>query len=853
MKKSKTKEQKWTYLKDRSLLKLIQADLRPRKIDIYDGRHWVMCRRDEFCGRAGATDPSCLDDDDPGAPPAISVYDPEFLVGDEVKPGNGVSYLHASVLVFEKLDDGSYSEVIAKYDRSCRYRLEDGTSCAVFRRGCPCDGLMIPQVKFNNNMVRNGSFVKHRMGVVRKDPRHRGDRHVKVEGMKVRPKVADCPEDVLSRGYRPVAGDSHFLSERMPGMRGRLNNVTQEYASRKAKKGFLTAELERSLKSDRVLGHVPMDIYVVLGAIFCKLYRVQSGYARMRASLMPSRVYVSCAEIYTALMPGDHRLCEVREGRRREFLSMLDAAIEFMNCYGIMYDRLDGRPGYSRDLHVEESIMRSHRVFWRRTPDSEEEIHGYEIEVGGWWLYDFVFEKALSRGSDGEGTGNRAWPRCLHLPRRDYNPLAMIGMERTNPAMQMVLASVAYHVRYSCWRVEHGMDTEHNQLEIGLDDIHSDFYGGFFDIPGDRGLMERVHRFVEAMTVADADKRVARAMAEAGLSGHEASPRRLARRKAVVDACSGYAHVQDCERVVPDGMSEHWAKTRFRVRWRPLEKNAEPLGVKDGARRMGRTEVAALAIPETIRQEASKQREINDFNRLHKVLLGRMRVGTDERLCARATKSAAGYRVLEGCYLRSYSPGRRGIQGLTRRERARVTIDGMRTAEADYSSLHPRMLYAMAGSSPPKEDIYDVGEWWHRGSGLSAEEARAAAKLALLVTINARNRVQAIESFRRKWLGPGAAKDADIPWIRKLFSAVEREHRAIRSYFYTEVCRELMWQDGMLIRRVCLRMVREGRPALAIHDSVVVRQCDIDRAVEVMREEFALRWPGSEIPVKRKA
>ncbi len=838
----------WTYLRDPSILKRIGVE------SLRGASRWAICRREDFGLYDDLFDESPLDDIDVETSAALSVYDPDFRNDSVAESDSKMSFIQASIVVMEKCGD-DFTRIVAKYDRTGRYRLEDGTPCSVFNKGYACSGLLIPQVKFNNNMVRAGGFVRHAMGVVKKNPAHRGDRHVRVPGRRMANRRSKCEEYADPYGYDILSGDC-YATGRMAGLSSHFNGVTREYLSRRIRKGYLTAELERQLKSDRVLGHVPFDIYVVLGVVFSKLYQIQSGYAGMKASAMPSRVFISCEEIYSTLMPGGHRLSGLRDARRREFLSMLDASMRFMNEYGIMYDRLDGRPGYSRDIHLEESLMRSHRVFWRRDPDDagSEEVYGYEIEVGGWWLYDFVFEKALSRGSGALGTASRAFPRCIHLAPRDYNPKSMIGMERTNLETQFLLVDVAYHVRYSCWRVMHGMDTEHNQLDIGLDDIHSDFYGGFFDIPDDRGMMDTVYSFVKAMGVADCDRRIEDAMAKSRLDGHEKCRRRVSRRKQMMDECSGYAHIQDCEKVVPEGMHPSRAKSRFRVRWRPIERDELPLGAKQGARRLSRDELNASAMPEPIRQEAEKQREINDFNRRHKVLLGKVRVGTDERLCARAKPSENGaFQLLEGVYLRSYSPGRRGIQGLTRKERARITIDGEAVAEADYSSLHPRMLYAMEGKAPPKTDIYDAGRTWYRGAGLSKDDVRSAVKMALLLTINARSPVQAHESFRLQWRRrKGLSEEAEIPWVRKLFRNVERAHGAIKGYFYTGVCTSLMWLDGMLIRQVCLRLTREGIPALAIHDSVVVRERDCRRAVEVMREEFSSRWPGCEIPVKCK-
>ena len=78
---------------------------------------------------------------------------------------------------------------------------------------------------------------------------------------------------------------------------------------------------------------------------------------------------------------------------------------------------------------------------------------------------------------------------------------------------------------------------------------------------------------------------------------------------------------------------------------------------------------------------------------------------------------------------------------------------------------------------------------------------------------------------------------------------IEARHQPIRQYFYTDVGKQLMYEDSMIAERVMLRMLKAGSVALPIHDSFLVRkgyQWDLER---YMQEEFHAAT-GAIAPVK---
>ena len=58
--------------------------------------------------------------------------------------------------------------------------------------------------------------------------------------------------------------------------------------------------------------------------------------------------------------------------------------------------------------------------------------------------------------------------------------------------------------------------------------------------------------------------------------------------------------------------------------------------------------------------------------------------------------------------------------------------------------------------------------------------------------------------------------------------------------------------DGKLIREVCWRLTREKICALSIHDSVIVDERFVDKAANVMKEEYEKMFKGFKINVSCK-
>ena len=160
--------------------------------------------------------------------------------------------------------------------------------------------------------------------------------------------------------------------------------------------------------------------------------------------------------------------------------------------------------------------------------------------------------------------------------------------------------------------------------------------------------------------------------------------------------------------------------------------------------------------------------------------------------------------------------------------RSFITIDGAPTIEADYSAIHPRLLYAREGLDCPG-DPYDLG---------LDPRHREQVKTALNALINA---------------GPGGIaqpKGYDPEAIgithKELIDRVREHHEPISKYFYSGIGLELQFADSCMAERVIWHFADKGLPCLPIHDSFLVQQRYSDELVNVMCGAYA-EYTGQEL------
>jgi hypothetical protein len=148
------------------------------------------------------------------------------------------------------------------------------------------------------------------------------------------------------------------------------------------------------------------------------------------------------------------------------------------------------------------------------------------------------------------------------------------------------------------------------------------------------------------------------------------------------------------------------------------------------------------------------------------------------------------------------------------------TINGKRTVELDYSTLHPRLLYGIEGRPMPVEP-YDIG---------LNQKYRDLIKHAFNAIINASSgRVDEPEGYDQEAVG--------ISW-NELMERVKQVHEPIAKYFNTGHGVKLQYTDSCIAEAVMLHFAQQDVPCLPLHDSFLMYH-GYERELEyVMQKEF---------------
>lgn len=161
-------------------------------------------------------------------------------------------------------------------------------------------------------------------------------------------------------------------------------------------------------------------------------------------------------------------------------------------------------------------------------------------------------------------------------------------------------------------------------------------------------------------------------------------------------------------------------------------------------------------------------------------------------------------------------------QPMSKEERRGIRIDRQPIACLDYSQSCPRILYGLAGATPPRENIYDIPKL--RGH-------REGTKLLLLS-------LMCSDQERTKRPKGSRALLPKNPKATELFQWVAEAHPALRPFFWTGIGLNLMFRESVILVDVLLTLIDMSIVALPIHDAVVVRHDIKDQVKEVMLAKF---------------
>jgi hypothetical protein len=162
-------------------------------------------------------------------------------------------------------------------------------------------------------------------------------------------------------------------------------------------------------------------------------------------------------------------------------------------------------------------------------------------------------------------------------------------------------------------------------------------------------------------------------------------------------------------------------------------------------------------------------------------------------------------------------------QALSKAERASgLTIDGEDIVTLDYAQMAPRVLYGLAGATPPEGDAYIIpGYEWHR-------EGVKKVFNALRFTDRPPERFP----LGTRKLFPDRAT------IGEVLGLLSEKHRPIAHLFGTGIGFRDMFIESEILVDVLLQLLDQGITALPVHDAVIVAKSKAPIASEVMLAVF---------------
>ena len=157
-------------------------------------------------------------------------------------------------------------------------------------------------------------------------------------------------------------------------------------------------------------------------------------------------------------------------------------------------------------------------------------------------------------------------------------------------------------------------------------------------------------------------------------------------------------------------------------------------------------------------------------------------------------------------------------QEIPKQYRKYIEINGQMTAEYDFSSLHPTLIYLLEGLDP-LDGAYDVDGFLH---------VRSLIKKAFNIMLNSSDRNSAIKAIKQKWYEIKKAESyhGGVIDIELMVKAIENKHYQVKHCFFTGVGLKLQRTDSEIAEQVMLEMLDEHKVVLPVHDSFIVEVFD---------------------------
>ena len=168
-------------------------------------------------------------------------------------------------------------------------------------------------------------------------------------------------------------------------------------------------------------------------------------------------------------------------------------------------------------------------------------------------------------------------------------------------------------------------------------------------------------------------------------------------------------------------------------------------------------------------------------------------------------------------------------------ERHRLRIDGEPIADLDFSSMFPRLAYLRVGQEPPPGDLYAV-------PGL--EDCRDGAKAGFSALLSYPHEMRNAPPRLKRKLPKG--------WTaRMLKAAIAQHHPHLVPCFEKDLGLDLMFTESQILVRAMMSLMRQGVPALPMHDGMMVPETGAVSAIAAMKRASQAEL-ACQLPITRK-
>ena len=154
-----------------------------------------------------------------------------------------------------------------------------------------------------------------------------------------------------------------------------------------------------------------------------------------------------------------------------------------------------------------------------------------------------------------------------------------------------------------------------------------------------------------------------------------------------------------------------------------------------------------------------------------------------------------------------------------------ILIEDDCCVELDYGQMSLAILYGIAGKPPPEGDLYDLS-----AEGIPTDY-RKGIKTVIQALINSSKAPTKMPKGVRKLI-PSRYN------IKDILEAVARKHPAIYPQMTSGIGMQLFRKESNILVDVLLTLKTQGIVALPVHDAVVVRDDNADKAKAVMKQVF---------------